>query len=557
MRSALYPILFRRSLLSRVFEALSHYSTKALYDPSDLTSLYQSRTGGSTGAVDSVVGIMLDKSEMGGKTAANFIAGQSELVTNGGFADATGWTVSGNNGTHVATFSGGTLRFQSDTTSPTLLVNNSFSMTAGAWYQITTVCSAWTSGTVKENNTNVAIASGVGTTVVVAKALYSDFAGLTRSGTNVDLTIDSISIKPLPGYHALAPSDSARGILARVPATGRRNLLTYSEAFDNAAWTKALGGAALAPVVTANQDTAPDGTLTADRVVFDLNGGTASGDISSLEFTPSASGAYTASFYARTTDGTSKVLRVVGPGGAGGNVTITGTWERHTLVDGVSAGANLRIRLRGSASGEGTATSASIYIWGAQLETASSATAYQKVVSARDVTESGVADKYYLNLDGTDDWMQIFPTLNLGEQWWHVGGWTIEATGKYAFCLSNSAASAAYRRNGTAAEWLNSSAAFSSPHSGDPTGTHVLTLEHSGYAGTLAGRYNGANAGSLTPYNYSAETKGLTLFSRDNDAYSLGLDGRFYGGAFGTGTLSSSDRALLERYVAGLTGVTL
>lgn len=379
MRSALYPILFRRSLLSRVFEALSHYSTKALYDPSDLTSLYQSRTGGSTGAVDSVVGIMLDKSEMGGKTAANFIAGQSELVTNGGFADATGWTVSGNDGTHIATFSGGGLRFQSDTTSPALLVQNAGQLVAGQWYQITTVCSSWTSGTVKENLTNTAIASGVGTTVVIAKSVYSDGIGITRSGTNVDLTIDSISVKAIPGYHALAPSDAARPILR--------------------------------------------------------------------------------------------------------------------------AG--------------------------------------------------------YVDTDGVDDWMNVFPTLDLGATWWHVGGWTLEANGTNAFALSSAAGSSAYKRNGTGAEWLNSAPAYAAVHTGNPTNTHVVTLEHSGYAGTLAGRYNGGGGASLTPYNYSAETKALALFSRSNTAWNTGLDGRFYGGAFGTGALTSTDRALLERYVAGLTGVTL
>jgi hypothetical protein len=28
--------------------------------------------------------------------------------------------------------------------------------------------------------------------------------------------------------------------------------------------------------------------------------------------------------------------------------------------------------------------------------------------------------KYYLDTDGSDDWMEVKPTLNLGEQWWHV-----------------------------------------------------------------------------------------------------------------------------------------
>src|SRR6056297_2388196 len=55
------------------------------------------------------------------------------------------------------------------------------------------------------------------------------------------------------------------------------NLLTYSEDFTNAAWAKVNAGVGSLPVVTANAGIAPDGTSTADRVQFDLNGGTTSG----------------------------------------------------------------------------------------------------------------------------------------------------------------------------------------------------------------------------------------------------------------------------------------
>lgn len=358
---------------------------QALYDPSDLTSLYQSRTGGSTGAVDSVVGIMLDKSEMSGKTAAAFIAGQSELWT-----DPTPTIVDSGGSTGAYNQSTNTMSNGAGGTSGYPRFQFGLGLTIGSWY--------WVSGRIDGDRSafNLVRVAGSGSTaslsynattgiffgVLKAEAAYIEILTVgTTTYTNAVLA--EISVKSLPGYHALAPSDAARPILR------------------------------------------------------------------------------------------------------------------------------------------------------------------------------SASSKNYLDADGTDDWMQVFPTLDLTAAWWHVGGWTIEATGKYAFCLSNSAASAAYRRNGTAAEWLNSGSTFSSPHGGDPTSTHVLTLEHSGFAGTLAGRYNGANAGSLTPYNYTAETKGLAFFSRGNAAYSLGLDGRFYGGAFGTGALSSADRALLERYVASLTGVSL
>jgi hypothetical protein len=41
-------------------------------------------------------------------------------------------------------------------------------------------------------------------------------------------------------------------------------------------------------------------------------------------------------------------------------------------------------------------------VWGAQLEAAATVTAYQRVVTARDVTQSGVSDVFYMFDDGGD-----------------------------------------------------------------------------------------------------------------------------------------------------------
>lgn len=149
---------------------------------------------------------------------------------------------------------------------------------------------------------------------------------------------------------------------------GPNNLNIYSEQFDNINWTKSGGGVASAPVITANQALAPDGTLTADLAVFTLNGGTASGDLSAIQQTVSSVGPTVQSLWVKTSDGTSKVFTYVGPAGAASAVTITGTWQRISLADSSAGVSSQRLRLRGSASGEGTATSASIYLWGAQLE---------------------------------------------------------------------------------------------------------------------------------------------------------------------------------------------
>ena len=53
-------------------------------------------------------------------------------------------------------------------------------------------------------------------------------------------------------------------------------------------------------------------------------------------------------------------------------------------------------------TGDGTS---GILIWGAQLELGSTATAYQRVTTAYDITESGVATCHYVQYDGSDDSM--------------------------------------------------------------------------------------------------------------------------------------------------------
>jgi hypothetical protein len=173
----------------------------------------------------------------------------------------------------------------------------------------------------------------------------------------------------------------------------RTNLALYSEQFDDAYWTKVNTGVASAPVVTANAEISPDGTQNADRVVFTLNGGTASGDISQLESTGfvSVSLTRTQSVYIKTTDNTTKVFTFVTPTGATQAITVTGTYQRFRLTaTGIAAGT-LRLRLRG---GEGTATSATIAIWGMQYEEGSYPTTYIPTTTA---TVTRIADAFSRN----------------------------------------------------------------------------------------------------------------------------------------------------------------
>ena len=158
-----------------------------------------------------------------------------------------------------------------------------------------------------------------------------------------------------------------------VDSTGRityapANLLTYSQEFDNAAWTKSASGGATAPAVTANTTVAPDGTTTADTVVFVAP---VSGDRSNIVNTPSITNgvACNGSFYVKA-DGAGDVGKIIAFRHVGASgytlVTLTAVWQRVSVTEVAAVGAAFSIDLRPSVgTSSGTVT---VNLWGAQLE---------------------------------------------------------------------------------------------------------------------------------------------------------------------------------------------
>ena len=121
-----------------------------------------------------------------------------ELLVNGDFsAGSTSWIVNGADATHIATFSGGTLRYQSDTTSPQLTVSQSNVLVAGETYEVAAITSAYASGSIKTDNFGTAniVSSGLGTVTFTGTASATGSFAFTRNSAGVDITIDSISIR--------------------------------------------------------------------------------------------------------------------------------------------------------------------------------------------------------------------------------------------------------------------------------------------------------------------------------------------------------------------------
>tara|TARA_R100000655_G_scaffold2195_7_gene9096 strand:+ start:2218 stop:3831 length:1614 start_codon:yes stop_codon:yes gene_type:complete len=155
----------------------------------------------------------------------------------------------------------------------------------------------------------------------------------------------------------------------------RINIALRSEEIDNATWSKTTGGTASAPVVTVNNVVSPDGTQNADKVVFDLNGGTSGSDFSLLSQTyTQTADTYSLSCYLKGESGGEKIFMDFDNQNSN-IVTLTTDWVRYTFSKAVTNTGSRTIKF-GTSGGVATDDNPSVYMWGCQLEVSSYATSY-------------------------------------------------------------------------------------------------------------------------------------------------------------------------------------
>ena len=188
---------------------------------------------------------------------------------------------------------------------------------------------------------------------------FQDSSSVTISGGSIGgVPVSSLAASVLQGEQ-LDTIASSSSLVLRGGAT---NLFTYSEQFDNAAWFKGLSS------VTANTTIAPDGTLTADTLSF-----SAAANANLQPTTPptvTIGQQYTYSVYVRASSAVSNVN--IAMAGSDVAIAVTTEWQR------VSRTVTASVSTLGPVLVTRTDVATDIYIWGAQLQAASTAGAYLK-----------------------------------------------------------------------------------------------------------------------------------------------------------------------------------
>lgn len=348
-----------------------------LPDPADV---FSDHVGTSAATFGGSVSLVLDE-----KNGTPVLG--PELLTNGDFSNGgtgwtlnVGWAVSGGVavGTSVPNFSS---------------VSQNISMVSGRFYRVDITVSV-TSGRLQVGippNAGPIVSVSGSYSFIIRNTSGSQFA-FRADNIGFTGTVDNISVRELPGIHALQSSASLRPLLGRAPLAPRRNLLSRTEEPINPPWP-ASGFTTVAGVAD---------PLGGNRAIRITSTAAANARFFQSYAAQGAGVAVTHQVWARRVSGTG----VVRFGGAANTwltqqiITLTSEWQKFVATSP-------------STSGNGTGGG----FFGLQLDTlgdtiefalpqaerGSVDTAYQRVGAVTDVTEAGVPSYPFVRFDLSDD----------------------------------------------------------------------------------------------------------------------------------------------------------
>lgn len=242
------------------------------------------------------------------------------------------------------------------------------------------------------------------TTAVLSPSITFARAGATATRVNSSGYIESVAADTARFDYSKTSIGACLGLLIE---QARTNACLRSSDATASPWLAQVTGTATI-ATTQNYAVAPDNTQTAARVLMNLNGGggsTANYCWLTQPIAVTSGTTYTASFWAKTNDGTTKTISLRDDSSAAifnTLKTVTSSWQRIVVTGtaGSTVNANFKLWLRG---GIGTSTSADISVWGFQWETGAFETSYIPTVASAVTRNADVA-----TITGTNfsDWWQ-------------------------------------------------------------------------------------------------------------------------------------------------------
>lgn len=224
----------------------------------------------------------------------------------------------------------------------------------------------------------------------------------------------------------------SRPTLARWPKGGRRNLLTWTEEFDNAGWEKSgtatvVGNLFRCGAIAASEVRQSNLFLASGNATFSLDAAAENSNFVVIHVFDVATSSFRRTWFNLATGA------VGSSAGSGANISFVsagieniggGKYRCRLSVNTVAATTPARATIflsNADAVFNGDASSG-VFIYGAQLEVGSVATPYQKVTTANDITEAGVPDVWHLSNDGGDSLSAILPEGTYGRAWVDADG---------------------------------------------------------------------------------------------------------------------------------------